>query len=208
MAATLTLSSSLTAGGASVSGSNTRTVSNQIGITPDLEAGQAGSLTTRTDADTGAITLDDSATPTVTTSDLVTVFWDGGVRYNMSVTNVTGSVVTVDGGAGDNLPTALTDVVIGKDVHIDTDFDGDLVELLAIGCSSSARIHVRMDTYVGTDSTPTIAVDIPAGESESWKSGGLFDNPLAGVTIGAMAFSNGSTSAVTAQVAIGYDGSI
>lgn len=206
--ATVQLTMNLTAGGVAASGSMSRTVTSGIGHNPDLPAGQAGTVTTRTDNDTAVITLDSSAVPTVTTSDKVTVFWTGGVRYNMTVTAVSGSTISIDAGAGDNLPVLTTAVVVAEDVRVDTDFDGDEVKAFCVSCPQQARIHVRFDGYVGTDNTPIFALDLPAGECIGWASSGIFANPLLAVNVGAIAMANGSTAPVTGAVAIGYDGTI
>ncbi len=71
-----------------------------------------GQLTTRTDADTGVVTVisDSDTGHGITTSSTVDVYWQSGQRIGMSVTAVTAKAVTVDGGAGDDLPT-LNDYV-------------------------------------------------------------------------------------------------
>ena len=51
---------------------------------PSVSAGKAGSLTTRTDNDTGVATL--AGGHGIVTSDKVDVFWAGGRRYGMTAT--------------------------------------------------------------------------------------------------------------------------
>lgn len=66
-----------------------------------------GQLTTRTDDDTGVVTVisDSNDGHGITTSSTVDVYWQSGQRIGMSVSAVTNKAVTVDGGAGDALPT-------------------------------------------------------------------------------------------------------
>lgn len=71
----------------------------------------AGTLTTRTDNDTGVITT--TNTPAIITGDRVDVYWSGGQRRGMAAT-VSGSAVTVDAGSGTNLPTASTVISVVK----------------------------------------------------------------------------------------------
>ena len=73
----------------------------------------AGTLTTKTDADTGIVTL-----PTghgITDSGTVSVSWSGGGRGDMTVTAYDTTTVSVDGGSGDDLPAQDTAV----SVHLD-----------------------------------------------------------------------------------------
>ncbi len=71
-----------------------------------------GSLTTRTDFNTGVITVTDGDHGIVDT-DYVFVWWTNGVARSMDVTDVTGNAITVDAGAGNNLPIVGTAVEIG-----------------------------------------------------------------------------------------------
>ena len=89
-----------------------------------------GSLTTRTDNDTGIVTL--STGHGIETADVVDVYWVGGVRYGMDAT-VAANAVTVDGGAGDNLPAedfAIAAVV--EQVDWEVNFDGDDAQFVAV----------------------------------------------------------------------------
>ncbi len=71
-----------------------------------------GSLSTRTDDDTGVVTVisDSNDGHGITTASTVDVYWQSGQRIGMSVSAVTNKAVTVDGGDGDALPT-LNDYV-------------------------------------------------------------------------------------------------
>src|SRR5690606_6519409 len=93
-----------------------------------LPAAFAGELTTRTDNDTGVVTVEDSE-HTIETGDTVDAYWidaDGlmQVRYGMEAT-VSTVEITLDGGAGENLPAEDTEVTVSAQVEIDTDFAGD-----------------------------------------------------------------------------------
>jgi hypothetical protein len=75
-----------------------------------IPAAKTGTLTTRTDNDTGTLTLQSSHG--VTTGAKLDVFWSGGYRAAMTVGTVSGNSVPIDAGAGDNLPTAATAVTV------------------------------------------------------------------------------------------------
>ena len=68
---------------------------------PAILAAQTGTMTNKTDADTGVITL--STGHGIETADVVDVYFPAGVHYGMDATVAT-NAVTVDGGAGDDLP--------------------------------------------------------------------------------------------------------
>lgn len=108
-----------------------------------VPAGKAGSLTTRTDDNTGVATL--STGHGLATSDVVDVYWSGGVRYGMTATVAT-NAVTVDGGAGDVLPAQDTAVVLCEQVAVTCNIDGDNIELIGVllKCDgdSAAKGHV------------------------------------------------------------------
>jgi len=97
---------------------------------PAIAAAQVGTLDTRTDDDTGVAGL--SSGHGISTSDVVDVYWSGGRRYGMDAT-VSGDNVTIDGGAGDNLPTATTAVTVVIQTEINPlNLDGDNAEVVAI----------------------------------------------------------------------------
>jgi hypothetical protein len=79
---------------------------------PTLAAAKTGTLTTRTDNDTGTLTM--TAGHGITTGQTLDVYWAGGQRRGMTVGTVATNSVPIDGGAGDNLPantTAITAMV-------------------------------------------------------------------------------------------------
>jgi hypothetical protein len=98
---------------------------------PALVAAQTdGALGTRTDADTGIVQL--ATGHGILTADVVDVYWVGGVRYGMDATVATNDV-TIDGGAGDNLPAqdfAIAAVV--KQIDWEVNFDGDDAQIVGV----------------------------------------------------------------------------
>ena len=96
-----------------------------------VTAQTGGTLSSRTDDDTGDVTL--SSGHGIVTSDKVDVYWAAGVRYGMTAT-VAGAVVTVDGGAGDVLPAAsTTGMAVVKQTELNPlDLDGDNADVIAV----------------------------------------------------------------------------
>jgi len=109
-----------------------------------LVAAQVGSLTTRTDDNTGVATL--STGHGITTGMVVDVYWSGGVRYGMTATRSVNEI-TVDGGAGDVLPAQDTAVTVVEQIIVDpVEIDGDLCQVVAVvyrnASDQTAKGHV------------------------------------------------------------------
>ena len=183
-----TIVSTANVGGISMASAISRTDDGQIGHEVSLPAGSAGTLTTRTDDNTGEATL--SAGHGLSEGDVVDVYWADGVRYGMDVGVVAGNVVPIDGGAGDNLPDADSALVVTKQVTIDTDFDGDLVALIA--ALATQRAHLDFQTAGGVSLS---AVELQANELWSWYSDSGIANPLTGDPVGSVEASCGTTAA-------------
>ena len=96
---------------------------------PAIVAAQTGTLTTRTDADTGVATL--STGHGIETADVVDVYFAAGVRYGMDAT-VAANAVTVDGGAGDDLPIQDDPVTVVKQTAVEVNFDGDDAQIVGV----------------------------------------------------------------------------
>jgi len=178
-------------------------------VLPALVAAQTnGALTTRTDNDTGVVTL--STGHGIATSDVVDVYWSGGVRYGMTAT-VAGNLVTVDGGAGDNLPVLSTTITaVAKQVEMNPlDLDGDTAQVIAVvyrnASDTGANAHMDLQdsgaasiraadlvhetTYGGLDEF----ADIENGDTNNYTG-----NPI---TVGY--FSHDSTEAASVFVRAG-----
>ena len=193
------ISTTLSIGGVSISGRTDRTGEGQIGQEVTLPAGKAGTLTTRTDDNTGVATL--ATGHGIVTSDKVDVFWADGVRYGMTA-NVTGDAVTVDGGDGDALPVATTPLVVTKEVEINADFDGD--DALIVAAMSTKRAHLQ---FVAADNSILFAIELAnANEPWTWISDQGIANPLTGDAVDRIVASNGDAGGVgTLTFACLYD---
>lgn len=116
--------------------------------------GYAGTLTTRTDANTGTITL--AGGHAIASSDNVDIYWSGGVQYDVTVGTVTVNSMPFDLGIGDDLPLAATAVVVAKRVQVNADLDGDNLKLLAIKqhftqSNEAAASHVDFQDTAGDE---------------------------------------------------------
>ncbi len=130
--------------GASVSGVFTLDVPNAQQINTSVAVGWAGSLTTRTDANTGTITMTDAG-HLITTGARACIFWTdstGAVKCQHKVTigTVSGTSVPFDSGVGDNLPVLATAVVIGLDTEIDYTFLDANLEAIGVGGTAAGKV--------------------------------------------------------------------
>lgn len=158
-----------------------------------LPAGIAGTLTTRTDNDTGIVTV--LAGHGITTSDTVTLFWEGGVRRGLTVTATASTTISIDAGAGDNLPLVSSVVTIAKEVITSLGHVGDDLAIFAIHSVNRLMANIR-------DAGPAtiLALDIAGRESFAYISTFSGTNPFAGETLVTAVLANGGTTAATATI--------
>jgi len=192
-----TIRGSLSVGDLAQSTETSRTASGQIAHEVTLPAGKTGTLSTRTDDDTGVATLE--ADHGITTEDTVDVYWDGGLRYGMSVTLVDGNDVTIDLGTGDVLPTQDTSLVVTPRVSIDTDFDGDLAKLVVAHADKRAHIDFQSSAPASLH-----AVELVAGELWSWVDAQGISNPLTGDPVDTVEASAGTAAATVVKLGVIY----
>lgn len=159
-------------------------------------AGIAGTLSTRTDDNTGIVTM--ASGHGVTDANTVDLYWTGGVRYGMTVTAYDATTVTVDLGAGDNLPVVDTTLVLGVQMSVDTDVDGDLFSIIAATAAARAHLEFR------TSGASLASVEIAASEIFSWDSASGTANPFTGDPIDAIRVSSGTAVETAIRVGILY----
>jgi hypothetical protein len=166
--------------------------------TPTVAAGKDGTLTTRTDNDTGVVTL--GAGHGLVNGDKVDVFWTGGRRYGMTAT-VSGNAVTVDLGGGDNLPAASTAVIVCKRQVVNAGFDPDDVTVLLI--TATRRVSI---VFVDAGGATLLALDLGAGECCLWWTNSGIARPMVGNPVAAIWVGNGdSATAADVTIAVVYD---
>jgi hypothetical protein len=172
------------------------TSADQGGVSePSVPAAKDGTLTTRTDDNTGVVTC---STGHGITNGKVDVYWDGGARRNMDATVAT-NAITCDGGAGDNLPVLNTAVTIQK-VNTETvEIVGD--DVVAFGVQSPT--YPATVVFRQSDGTEIFAVELDAGESYCWSDQSAETNPLAGQTVGKITTTISSTAGA-APVYVGW----
>ena len=159
---------------------------------PEVTAAKTGSLSTRTDNDTGVIAAQSGHG--IISTDKVDVFWDGGSRANMTATVSTNNI-SVDGGTGDSLPAESTNVTLMKPASEAFALTGDDIKALLFYCDVAARVTI----FDGSSVLASFGID--AKEAYHWNDQDGSDNPLAGVIPTAAKFSHAdSTAARTTEL--------
>jgi hypothetical protein len=189
MSVSVQMTNNVAIAGISITGNVTRTGETPVGLDTTLPPSRQGTLSTRTDADTGIVTV--LAGHGITTDDTVALFWTGGYRYGMAVTAVTGTTVSVDLGSGDDLPVQTTALILAKEKVADLpDIDGNTIQLVALAATFAAHIVLEFDDG-------SLPILMPAAELSSWamNNGFQLGNPFDGKIIESAILANASTSA-------------
>ena len=185
----------------------TRTGDGELAVDPSLPVAQAGTLSTRTDDDTGTITMD-SGGHTIATGNTVDVYWNGGVQYGVTVGTVSGTSVPIDAGSGDNLPTQDTAVTVVAQTSVTCSIDGDNAKIVAVylepsSSTDTTAAHVDMQDSGGN----TIEeIDLVAGVPRVYDITGGDTNVFTGNPITSVKASQAGTDvARTLKIVTVYD---
>lgn len=176
----------------SINQSVVRSGDSKIELEVSLPAGTAGTLSTRTDDNTGIVTV---SSHSITISDTVDVYWSGGRRYGVDVTAQDATTISIDLGAGDNLPTATTSVVIVKQVPFNLALDGDNAKIVGVSyeVADASGYGCRVTLFDSADDTIT-GLDLDANVPNVVDIEGGQTNPYTGDPITDGVASNGSSS--------------
>lgn len=200
---TTTYSVALQGGGISVQQTITRSGDLTVAAQVTLPAGKAGTLTTRTDDNTGVVTV--ASGHGITASDTVDVYWATGRRYGVDVTATDSTTISIDLGAGDNLPTQSTAVTIVKQVAANVMIDGDNAKIVVVNFSvpgtSTAKTRITFfDAVAGGGTAVGSGLDLTANEPHVTDVTGGDSNGYTGSVILSLVASNGGTTEGTLQV--------
>lgn len=155
---------------------------------PTLAAAKVGQLTTRTDANTGTLTMDSGHG--ITNGSRIDVYWDGGSRYGMTVGSVSVNSVPIDGGGGDDLPanlTAITAMVAQGEAFV---VETSTLQAILCSCAVPATV-VIVD---GTD-TEQLVMRVGPNDDYVWDTDSEASNPLGADVVTAYLTHGDSTQA-------------
>jgi hypothetical protein len=190
MSITSTVLQKITSGGKTYNVTKTVESENSNSFSVTLPAAKTGQLTTRTDNDTGTLTM--SSGHGITTGARLDLYWDGGCRRGITVGTVATNSVPIDGGSGDNLPTNLTNITAQVPQEESQALTGNDVTLIALGSDSRGVTQIVVAQSGGTEIAP---FQIAAGDGGAMWMTGQGTNPLSGGSVGKVFLSHGSSAA-------------
>ncbi len=164
----------------------TVTADNHLGPDVTRPVAKVGQLTTRTDANTGVLTM--LAGHAIITGNRLDVYWDGGSRRGMSATVAT-NAVTVDGGAGTDLPDNLTAVTAQVPDSETMTFSGSAAVALAIYGQRNCIF-----VFADVSDAELYAVTLSSGGAPFWYSASGLTNPLSGAAVVKVYMSSGDSA--------------
>jgi len=156
-----------------------------------IAAAKIGQLTTRTDANTGTLTM--ASSHGITTGARLDLYWTGGSRRGITVGTVATNSVPIDLGAGDDLPTNLTNITAMVPQEESFVVTGDNVSAIALYSDKAGQI-----VFAESDNTEACAKSVGAAtggeQSYFWTSARDPVNPLASDDVTKVFFSHGSSA--------------
>jgi hypothetical protein len=173
-----------------------RSGSGSVGIDETLPDAQAGVLTTRSDDNTGTITMG-SGSHTIATGNVVDIYWAGGVQYGVTVGTVSTTSVPIDSGIGDNLPASTTAVTVVPQTTIGVAIDGDNTKLIAIMLETTNKAirtagHIQ---FLDASSAEIAEINLVANVPRVYDIEGGDSNPFSGNPITSCKASQGNVTA-------------
>lgn len=163
-----------------------------------VPAAKTGTLTTRTDNDTGTLTM--ASGHGFLTSDVIDLFWSTGSRRGMTVGTVAGDSVPIDLGSGDNLPLVNTAITAMKQTLISlSTFVGDNVDVISLFSESASPSPYSYITFLTSIDAVIFSKRLTfsaqgGGGGYNWWTGKGETNPLTGQTVAKVAFSHGDST--------------
>jgi len=180
MAVNVTYGLSVSGSGAAIQSQVVRSGSASIGLIETLAAAKTGQLTTRTDNTDGVLTM--SSGHGITTAAVIDLYWTGGNRYGVVVGTVSTNSVPISGGAGDNLPTNMTNITAVVQSTANIFIDGDNTELIAFELRTNDR-SLRTAGHLAfydADDDLIAAVDLVANVPQVYDLASGIVNPFTG----------------------------
>lgn len=188
----------VSAGGLSISRSIVRTGDGVGAVEIAVPAADAGSLTTRTDDETGTLTMDDAGHG-ITTGSTIDLYWSGGSRHGITVGTVSGTSVPIgadDSGTGDVLPSAATAITADVQLAFNVSVDGDELALLGVELtySNTSETSSGYLSLLDSGSSEIAALALTANQPRSYDITGGDTNPFTGNVITNAVVTQGSSS--------------
>ena len=193
-----TVAVSVQMAGSGINISSQASVTNPVAHTLDqsVAASPAGTLTTRTDANTGTITMA-SGSHGITTGSRVDIHWTDPTtglamcQHKVTVGTVSGTSVPIDLGVGDNLPVLNSAVVVAPSTPYEFALDYAKLTVLGFGATVGNAKVVLQDSGGSVVFHTTIPLN---GGGYVWTLVSGVANPVSADVLNAY-ISNGSSAA-------------
>jgi hypothetical protein len=195
---------SVSGSGLSIQASVIRSGSAPIGLSESLGAAKTGTLSTRTDDDTGTLTM--TGGHGLTDGQEIDIYWDGGVHRGATIGTVATNSVPFDGGTG-TLPAQSTPVTVFVRSTANVYIDGDNAGLIAVEIKTpdrTLRNKASVECYDADDdliATLNLTTNVP----QVFDLEGGATNPFTGDPITYLVLSQGGTVAADLQLIGVYD---
>ena len=151
---------------------------------------KSGTLTTRTDDNTGTLTM--ASGHGITTGQRLDIYWSTGRRYTVLVGTVSGNSVPFDLGGGDNLPAVDTTITAMVPIEEPCVVTGNNVTSIFAGCAVTSTIVFVDGSY---NILHAITLTTTTTPSYVWTSNDGGTNPLAGDSPTKILISHGDLTA-------------
>jgi len=204
---TINYSVSLTGAGSSIAQAVPRVQDGADAREITLPVAQSGTLTTRTNATAGILTMA-NANHGIVNATAIDVFFPGGKRYGATVQNVAGNAVTFNAGAGDNLANANTVMTAATQVLINLGITGSLLKILGImpASSDTSRTQQAHADFQDINSVSVNAIALTHNVPQVFDVAGGAANPLTGNAVERVKAANGDpTNQATLTIIVGQD---
>lgn len=163
-------------------------------ISLSVPAAKAGVLTTRTDANTGVVTVQSGHG--ITDADTVDLYDGNGqlIRHGMDVTATTSTTITIDVGTGEDLPTQGSAVRITKPTLVSPILiDASGIKLFAIGIEAPGETSQGFALFESSAPATVASFEMTANKAIPAHVEAGADNPFSG-DAASLKVSNGSAT--------------
>lgn len=157
-----------------------RTSSGSIALEDTLSEAKSGTLTTRTDNNTGTLTM--AGGHGFTDGQIIDIYWSGGVQRSVTVGTVATNSVPIDSGIGDNLPADETAITAVVQKSINLAIDGDNAKFIAVILETLDKtLRTAANVQFRDAAADVIAeIDLVANVPQVWDIEGGSANPFTG----------------------------
>ena len=193
--ATITHAQSISGGGVTIQPlAVTRTNSGTIALEDTLTAAKEGDLTTRSDDNTGTLTMD--VGHGLTDGQVIDIYWTGGVQRSAVIGTVSVNSVPFDSGIGDNLPVDETPITAVVQKSSNLAIDGDSADIIAVILETNDKsLRTAANVQFKDAAADVIAeIDLVTNVPQVWDIEGGSANPFTGDPITNLKASQGNST--------------